>query len=507
MILSFLLLQTGAVIALAQPDPPVKPQMHRVSIDSTSGHTLLEWAASPSPGILGYKVYTLDITTNPVTGYLLDSLPGDALSYNYLETAPGIPYYTVTAVNDNGESLLSGNFHKPVELELRYDSCGSAMELDWEKYVGWGENLNGYVVYAKSYAEDCDCEDKKTMQDGQYDFVPIDTLMAGEHSYTHQNVDENMHYEYVVEAFDNQNVKSTSNRLAYFTYMPAPPEFISLDYVSVLDERTVEISISADLSGAINDFLVSRSTSPEGIFTPVQTLLDVTEPTVQITDDVVTQGQRFYYRVEALNSCYQPVKTSNLGNNILARGNAEESLVHLEWNSYEEFARGVASYTVFRSNGYGEMERIATTPPGTLSFTENIRNSGERNIEGAVKYLVEARENGTNPLGIKGVSRSNEVVVNIETRMYLPNAFTPNKDGRNDYFAPVLDFIPEEYRMFIYDRTGKILFRSLDPLVGWDGSVNGSGKAREGVYVYHIEYLSYNGTRQIATGNVTLVYP
>jgi gliding motility-associated-like protein len=121
--------------------------------------------------------------------------------------------------------------------------------------------------------------------------------------------------------------------------------------------------------------------------------------------------------------------------------------------------------------------------------------------------VIEAREMGTNPLGISGISRSNEVVVNIETRMYLPNAFTPNFDGRNDFFAPVVDFIPEEYRMFIYDRTGKILFSTTDPLTGWDGSINGSGQAREGVYVYHIEYLSYNGTRQIATGNLTLVYP
>lgn len=504
----FLLIHAGAMKLLAQADLPEKPALQRVTIDSTNGVTHVEWEASQSPGILGYKVYTLDITTSPVTGFLLDSLPGDMLSYSYLETDPGIPYYTVTAVNENGESLLSGIYHRPVELEVRYDSCSSAMELRWDDYVGWGENLNGYVIYAKSHAPDtCDCGDKKDMLSENSEFVALDTLMPDEHTFTYEQAGENLFYEFVVAAFDNQNILSTSNREHYFTYMPAPPEFISLDYVSVLDERTVEISISADITGEINDFLVSRSTSPQGSFTPVQTIMDVTESNIHITDDVVTQGQRYYYRADALNSCFHPVKSSNLGNNILVRGKAEESVVQLEWNAYEEFPGGVASYDVFRNNAYGELELVASVSRDALSYSENIRNSGDQNIEGAVKYMIEARESGTNPMGIMGVSRSNEVVVNIETRMHVPNAFTPNGDGRNDYFAPVIDFIPEEFRMFIYDRTGKILFSSIDPLLGWDGSVNGAGKAREGVYVYHIEYRSYNGTRQIATGNLTLVYP
>ena len=239
----------------------------------------------------------------------------------------------------------------------------------------------------------------------------------------------------------------------------------------------------------------------------MQTLLDLEEANIHIIDNVVTQGQTYYYKAEALNSCFQPVKSSNPGNNILVRGQADESVVRLEWNPYKEFPSGVGSYSIYRKNSYDEQELVTTVTPDTHTYTENIRNSGDRNIEGAVEYMIEAWESGTNPLGISGISRSNAVVVNIETRMYLPNAFTPNDDGRNDYFAPVIDFIPEEYSMFVFDRTGKILYRTTDPLAGWDGSINGSGKAREGVYIYHIEYLSYNGTRQIATGNLTLIYP
>ncbi len=505
--LTALLIHSAAVMVIAQPDLPEKPEILRVTVDSTDGRTYIEWEASASPGIIGYKVYTLDITTNPVTGFVLDSLSGDMLSFNYLNTDPGAPYYTVTAVSEEGESLLSGDYHKPVSLEISYDSCSNKMELEWEEYVGWETNLNGYRIYAKSYLPDtCDGDDEAVPADDN-GFVEIAVNRADELSFTHEPADENRYYEYVVEAFDNQDTRSTSNREQYFTYMPAPPAFVSLDYVTVLDERTIEISISADITGEINDFLVSRSSSPQGTYTPVQTLLDLDEANIHITDDVVTQGQKFYYKAEALNSCFQPVKSSNIGNNILVHGSADASVVRLDWNPYEHFPSGIESYAVYRKNGYNEQELIATVAPDIYSYTENIRNFGDRNIEGAVEYVIEAWESGTNPLGIAGVSRSNAVVVNIETRMYLPNAFTPNNDGRNDYFAPVIDFIPEEYKMFIYDRTGKVLYRTEDPLSGWDGSINGSGKAREGVYVYHIEYLSYNGTRQIATGNLTLIYP
>jgi gliding motility-associated-like protein len=361
----------------------------------------------------------------------------------------------------------------------------------------------------KSYAEGSgngsSGSDKK--QAAAADFVLLATNRADETSFTHMQIEENRYYEYVVEAFDNQDTRSTSNRIKYFTYMPPPPEFVSLDYVSVLDESAVELSISADISGEINDFLVSRSSSPEGVFTPVQTLPDLSDTNVHLTDNLATRAQQFYYKVEALNSCFHPVKASNLGNNILLHGKADESVVRLEWNPYRGFPGGVASYSVFRKNAYGELALIATVAHDQLSYTENVRTAGDRYSDGAVIYVIEARENGSNPLGITGVSRSNEVEINVETRMYLPNAFTPNNDGRNDYFAPVIDFIPETYRMFIYDRTGEVLFHSTDPLNGWDGSVNGAGMAREGVYVYHIEYLSHNGTRQVATGNVTLVYP
>jgi len=77
----------------------------------------------------------------------------------------------------------------------------------------------------------------------------------------------------------------------------------------------------------------------------------------------------------------------------------------------------------------------------------------------------------------------------------------------NDTFLPILDFMPSSYKMLIYDRSGKMLFQSADPYYGWDGTLNGRKLARQGVYVYHIEYTSYTGIRKVLTGNLSLVNP
>ncbi len=484
---------TTGTLGQSPPDLPEKPRIRYVSVDTITGKTIIDWEMSQTPMLRSYKIYTLDITTYPVTGELLDSVPAETLSYSY-EAAHHNPYiYTVTAVDQSGnESLLSGDYHKSVHLDIQYDSCSSTMLLQWNKYIGWKNNLTGFRVYTKG--EDDDFEK----------LVRLDTSTV---SFIHEGIEENRTYQYVIEAYDSQGHTSYSNTRGYYTYMPPPPEFINLNYVSVLDERTVEISFSADLSGEVNDFQVSRSGSPEGIFTPVQSLYDVSESTIQITDNIVTRGEQFYYRVEALNSCFQPIASSNLGNNIFVNGSTEGSLVKLEWTPYLEFSTGLSNYSVYRKNRYGEYEIVATLPDDAVSFTEDISYTGTSEISGQISYFIEAHEYGTNPLGIAGTSRSNETVVNVETKVWVPNAFSPNGDDKNELFYPVMDFIPKEYKMYIFDRTGKVLFHSTDPVRGWDGTLNGTGRAREGVYVYHIEYLSYNGVRQVKTGNLTLVYP
>lgn len=86
--------------------------------------------------------------------------------------------------------------------------------------------------------------------------------------------------------------------------------------------------------------------------------------------------------------------------------------------------------------------------------------------------------------------------------LYLPNAFTPNDDGKNTIFLPVFTN-PEEieqYRMEIYNRWGGLVFRTEEKTFGWDGA-----NAIEGVYAVVVRYKSRGQKAKIVKGSVTLV--
>jgi len=70
----------------------------------------------------------------------------------------------------------------------------------------------------------------------------------------------------------------------------------------------------------------------------------------------------------------------------------------------------------------------------------------------------------------------------------IPNVFTPNNDGHNDFFEIRL-LNTETFSMEIYDRWGKLMFRTEDPNKYWDGKNNGNNVS-EGVYYYVATYKS-----------------
>lgn len=74
--------------------------------------------------------------------------------------------------------------------------------------------------------------------------------------------------------------------------------------------------------------------------------------------------------------------------------------------------------------------------------------------------------------------------------LFIPNAFTPNGDGRNDFFRAETEMLMIEYTMLIYDRWGNIVFKTNNVEAYWDGKYNGNEDLPIGVYSYKITYVS-----------------
>ena len=99
--------------------------------------------------------------------------------------------------------------------------------------------------------------------------------------------------------------------------------------------------------------------------------------------------------------------------------------------------------------------------------------------------------------------------VNVQSGCYLdiPNAFTPNGDGINDYFLPrpLLAKGLASFTMNIYNRWGQLIFETTNiEGRGWDGRFNAVMQP-EGVYVYVIEATFIDGQKEHHQGNLTLL--
>lgn len=106
-----------------------------------------------------------------------------------------------------------------------------------------------------------------------------------------------------------------------------------------------------------------------------------------------------------------------------------------------------------------------------------------------------------------GCSDDTIQVVPVEDNFafFVPSAFTPNTDGKNEVFLPRVNDVVD-YEFTIYTRTGELIFYTNNPEIGWDGTVQGK-PAPQGVYLWKIHYAKI-GTpdeKMMKTGSVTLI--
>lgn len=95
-----------------------------------------------------------------------------------------------------------------------------------------------------------------------------------------------------------------------------------------------------------------------------------------------------------------------------------------------------------------------------------------------------------------------------DERVFFPNAFSPNGDGKNEEFKPLIlniDFDQvENYSMVIANRFGQIVFKNNNPFFGWDGNWKGT-KCDIGTYYYACKFKTPEGKVYDLKGDVTLL--
>jgi gliding motility-associated-like protein len=135
---------------------------------------------------------------------------------------------------------------------------------------------------------------------------------------------------------------------------------------------------------------------------------------------------------------------------------------------------------------------------GHYSNSQNPRHSYRDTGSFAVKLLVQTFD---------GCSDSTVGVVTVkdDIEIFIPNAFTPDGSGVNDYFQ-VYGVGIVSYRIEIFDRWGKIVHAANTRDKGWDGADRSTGKpVPQGLYVYKVTVTDNTGATHQRINQVTVL--
>ena len=149
-----------------------------------------------------------------------------------------------------------------------------------------------------------------------------------------------------------------------------------------------------------------------------------------------------------LNTCGDTATTTNIGRTLLLEGLANnERLVNtLAWPDYQEWDGNIVGIDIYRSQMEGVLgDLIVSLPAGANVYEDDIADL--LTTPGLFCYTVVARED-VNSFGIQEVASSNQLCLQMEPKIWIPNAFMVF--GNNPVFKPVIGFVDaNSYEMVI----------------------------------------------------------
>lgn len=104
-----------------------------------------------------------------------------------------------------------------------------------------------------------------------------------------------------------------------------------------------------------------------------------------------------------------------------------------------------------------------------------------------------------------GCRNTDEICVTVtkDWDIFIPNAFTPNGDLKNELFIP-MGYGISEIRLIIFDRWGHEIFESKEDIIGWDGK-NNELICDDGIYTYKVDIKTMSGKKISKTGHLMLL--
>lgn len=215
--------------------------------------------------------------------------------------------------------------------------------------------------------------------------------------------------------------------------------------------------------------------------------------------DVNTSDHSYCYTIINEDICGNLSPVSDEACTIFLKGDVMLFHNKLDWTSYINWRGNVGRYLVERADienniPYSDVTLQYLTDTSALDY--NIPLNG-----GIMLYRIRAIE-GQGGSGAESLSNEAELI--HPPVAYIPNAFSPNADGKNEGWGAHTAFV-ESMDLQLFNRWGQLIFTAKNPSDKWDGKYNGD-EVPQGVYFYKVEFKGFNERDRIEkTGSVTVI--
>ncbi len=424
------------------------------------------------------------------------------------------PYQVVIHAKDDGSPVsltnvktVTINVMAPKVQNLTAEVVGHDARLSWTTYPC--ANATALLVYRKAgcngYMPD-ECE--TGIREGYQLIATLNDISST--SFTDQNLSQGVEYEYRIVAQFPDGAKSIVSDAACVTLKNDSPlmTHVSNDSIDLVSSQVVTRWVKPK---EIDDqYVAPFSYSLTRILDGTSSIVYEGSDTIFLDANVdLAQATSLIYKVQMRDANQQLMGESAAASAVMLSANGTFSEARLSWteavpwlvDSTQVF-KEVNSHFVRIASVTG-MEYVDAEVESDETYRYYVRTFGHYTLEGIMRPLINYSAIKTVRIGHEGPTE--------EFSYTLPNVFTPNGDGFNDVFEPIvtgIDLIVSA-KTVVFNRWGNILHDTDDPLIQWDGkSKLTKMDCPPGTYFYicDITYQSETGEEKLhLQGSITIV--
>lgn len=464
------------------PDPIV---MRRVTVQDRRS-VQIDWLPYPGADFIEYAIFRLNGPAPGLIATITDSSQTSFTEVNQALDTENFSYcYEVLVLNSCLEYSSADDTEEHCTFNLETVSELDAIRLDWTEYAGYV--VGAYEIYRSDIYDTTSVVLVGTVPGGTLTFTDFDMFCR-----------DSVSYRIMAQGFAAAYHRSYSDISRNAPTHPVPTESVDVLVATVVNNESIEISWTEYLGYLPDYHVIERSSdglqwdsvgsTPIGVRSFSDTAVNV-------------DAQSYFYRVYVVDQCGDQTTPGLIGKTILLRSQLDPSgkVPMLSWSGYEEWPAGILNHEVQVFNeATGQWEPVGISGGNELGF-----NDGDTELDQAIYcYRIVAYEVAAVGTGEQSVS--NESCVIFGPAIFAPNAFTPNNDGNNDVFRV---YVPNSQTatLSIYNRWGELVYETSDLSLGWPGTRSPGEVVQEGVYVYVVRGVGFEGTEFTRSGTVTLI--